>query len=343
MNIRDRQGLKSHAKEMLSCASYPPRKLFGIHIAVSAGITLLISFLTYLLDQGIATTGGLDGIGTRSVLQTAQQLLETASSLALPFWQIGLVFVSLQLIRRQSAEPRSLLEGFRKLGPVLRMNILKTLILVGLALAGSYVSAFVLVLTPLSNGLVTLMDTIPETATEEELALLMEDPAFLEQMVQAMLPMMIAMFVIILALLIPFLYRLRMTDFVLMDNPTAGARAAIKTSWRMTKGNCLALFRLDLSFWWFYILELLLSVLYLMDMYLPLDINPNLYFWLCSVGYAVGQVVLYAWANAQIQTTYAAAYEALLEQERQKEAQRLAAAAAITPWNIPPQPPQQPE
>lgn len=344
MNIRDRKGLKAYAQESLSCASYDPRRLFGIHIAVAAGISLLLTVLDYLLQQGIATTGGLDGIGTRSLLQTAQQLLQVAYSLALPFWQMGLFFVALQLLRRQSAEPASLLEGFRKLGPVLRQYILKILIFFGITVGGTYVGIMITMFTPLSNGYFDLMLPLAENATEEELMIMMEDPAFLEQVMASMVPMLIAVGVILLVCMLPVLYRLRVAEFALMDQPGKGARHSIKTSWRLTRGNCMALFRLDLSFWWFYGLELLLNGVYFLDVLLPNLMDPTAFFWLCNVAYCAGQIALYSWANARIQTTYAAAYEALLEQEREREAQRQAAAAAVvTPWDLPPLPPQQPE
>lgn len=341
MNIQDYRALKDNAREALSGAAYSPRKLFTIHIAVSAGIALIISLISFLLNRGIASTGGLDGIGTRALLETVQTLLETANSLALPFWQIGLVFASLLLIRRQTAEPHSLLEGFRRLGPVLRLYILKVLIVIALIMICSNAASFLMVLLPLSTGFLSLMESIPETATEEEILRMMEDPAFSEQMLRAMVPMLLAMLALMLICIIPIMFRLRMTDYLIMDNPEAGARAAVKTSWRMTKGNCMALFRLDLSFWWFYVLNTLVSVVYFLDMLLPQSVNPDVSFILCGVGYAIGQVALYSWANAYLQTTYAAFYEALREKLREEEAQRLAAAAAVvTPWDVPPQPEQ---
>ena len=129
MTIRDRKALKNSAKNALAFCANSPRKLFFLHIAVTSGITLVITLLSFFLNQGVAATGGLDSINTRTLLQTIEQLLSTASSLALPFWQMGLVFLALQLFRRQAVGPGTLLEGFRKLGPTLRLYILKILII----------------------------------------------------------------------------------------------------------------------------------------------------------------------------------------------------------------------
>lgn len=339
MTIRDRKALKNSAKNALAYAAYSPRKLFGIHIAVTAGITLVLSFLNYFLNMGIDTTGGLDSIGSRAVLQTVQQLLSFAQALALPFWQKGLVFAALQLFRRQAAEPAALLTGFRRIGPVLRLNILKFLILYAVILVAAYASVFIIAFTPLIRlAYAALPQMDLEVTTEEELLALTEDPVVLEQLLGALLPVLLVVLAIVSLCLILILYRIRLADLVLMDHPEKGARNAIKTSWRLTKGNCISLFKLDLSFWWFYGLELLLSSLYIFG-FVTMDLlGAGMMTLICDLVYCAGQVVLYTWANGYLQTTYAAAYEVLLYQkEQQEEEARRQAAQTFTPWDLPPQ------
>ena len=343
MTIRDRRALKNSAKNALEYSAYSPRKLFGIHIAVTAGITLVLSVLTYCLDQGIAATGGLDGIGPRALLQTAQQLLQTLSSLATPFWQISLFFLSLQLFRRQTVDPSTLLTGFRRAGPVLRLFILKIVILFAVVMGSTYVTSILLSFSPLSDALsVLILSRLPaiEAVTAEEILVLLEDPVFLRQFLTAFLPMFILLLVVMFVCLMLILYRLRMTDFVLMDQPEKGARHAIKTSWRLTKGNCFSLFKLDLSFWWFYTLDLVLMALYMCGFLLLETAQPELMQLLFDLVFCIGQVALYTWANAYVQTTYAAAYEVLLVQKRQQEQEtQRQTAQTQTPWGLP-QPPQ---
>ena len=50
-------------------------KLSAIHAGISAGVALAVTLLYYLLEKGIAQTGGLAGMGMRSILQTAATLL----------------------------------------------------------------------------------------------------------------------------------------------------------------------------------------------------------------------------------------------------------------------------
>ena len=59
----------------------------------------------------------------------------------------------------------------------------------------------------------------------------------------------------------------------------------------------------------------------------------------CDLVFCIGQVALYAWANAYLQTTYAGAYEVLLFQKEQEEEEaRRQAAQTFTPWDLPPCP-----
>ena len=342
MTIRDRKALKHSAKNALAYSAYPARRLFGIHIAVTAGIALVLSVLNYLLNLGIDNTGGLDGIGNRAVLQTIQQLLSTANSLALPFWQIGIVFVSLQLFRRQEVAPASLLTGFRRLGPVLRLYILKVLIVMAAVMGSTYISSTILSFSPLTDALsLLILSKLPniESATTEDLLALLQDPAFLKEFVRAFIPMLLIMLATAFICLILILYRIRLADFVVMDHPELGARNAIKTSWKLTKGNCISLFKLDLSFWWFYGLEFLLASLYLYGLVVMVLRGAGIMTLVCDLLYCAGQVALYTWANGYLQTTYAAAYEVLLYQKAQEEAEaRSMAAQTFTPWDLPPRP-----
>ena len=78
MDIRDRRGLKQWAAQRLDQADNA-RRLVLIWSVASAVISLLASFLSFLLDTQIEQTGGLSGIGLRSVLTTAQSLLSMST------------------------------------------------------------------------------------------------------------------------------------------------------------------------------------------------------------------------------------------------------------------------
>ena len=93
--------LRQQAGEALQNATYPPKKFVLIHTSVALGLTLLITALNFLLNQQIAQTGGLAGMGMRSILSTVQSVLEFAVNAALPFWEIGIVFAALCWVSRQ--------------------------------------------------------------------------------------------------------------------------------------------------------------------------------------------------------------------------------------------------
>lgn len=313
MDIRDRQGLKAHARSCLAQAAYNPKKLMLLHTAVSLGIPLILTLCNFLLTRGIDTTGGLAGLQLRSVLSTIQQAVQLVGNIVLPFWQIGLVFSVLRLARQEQANPRSLLAGFRRFGPVLRLMLLKGLIFAGVAMACSYVSAGLFLLTPLASPFMDMLMPLVESADPMTQQLVLD-----EQMMAQAMPVVYIFGAVFLTVALPLFYRLRLAEFAIMDEPI-NARAAIAKSWKLTKKNCLSLLRLDLSFWWFYVLEGLLVLVCYLDVLLPLvginlTQNGDLVFWTLYGAYLLGRLVLYWLVNAQVQTTYAMAYEALCAQ-----------------------------
>ena len=110
MDIRDRQGLKRLAAERLGKAPQAKRIVL-IWAGVSALASLLVSFISFLLDARIEDTGGLAGIGLRSFLETAQTLLSLANMLLAPFWSLGYIACVLGFAQEQETHSRSLLEG----------------------------------------------------------------------------------------------------------------------------------------------------------------------------------------------------------------------------------------
>ena len=124
--------LRQRGDRCLDFAAYSPRRLVLIHTAVSLGASLVVGLLNLLFSQMIATTGGLGGMGMRSMLQTAQATLELAVTIALPFWNISLTRAALCWARGELAEPPTLLEGFRRFRSVLGVKLLTGFIFLGL-------------------------------------------------------------------------------------------------------------------------------------------------------------------------------------------------------------------
>lgn len=303
MDIRNRRELKTLAKDRLAQASFNPKLLMLMHCGISVALTLVLSLLDHLLENQIGGTGGLSGIGTRAILETAQSVLWFAQIAALPFWQIGYVFAVLRMSRGQAVSPGSLLEGFRKFGPVLRLRISLTFLYGGLFIVASYIASTIFSLTPLAQPMMDAM----ALGTEEALLAAMESCSG---------PLALILLAVLAVIGIPYVYRLRMAEFALMDAPKAGARAAVRNSRLMMRRNRWNLFRLDLSFWWFYLLEVILYLVAYGDLLLPmvgvtLPWSATASYYLFLILCYLGQLLLYCWRGNEIQVTYAVAYETL--------------------------------
>lgn len=323
MDIRNHKQLLQSADEAIGEASYSPRKLMLIHTAIALGVSALLTFLSFVLTRQIDTTGGLAGMGLRSVLETIQSVLDTVVVLILPVWELGALFAALQISRRRDCTVVTLAEGFRRFFPAVRLILLEALLYAGVTALCCYAGMMLYMLSPLSTPMVeAVMPMVEQIATVEQMEALMADGAFVQQMMPFVKTMFIVMAAVCGAVLIPVFYRLRLARYLVLDVPGVGAMAAMTLSGRMTRGNKLALFRLDLRFWWYYLLQAVTialgvgsELLNLAGITLPLP--QDTVFWLFYGVYAVAQLALYTFARAKVEVTFAAVYDGLRETQPQ--------------------------
>ena len=128
MDFRNRTALKQASRDSLFASKGDPKRIILIHTLVSLGVTFLLGAISFALERQISNTGGLSGLGLRSVLSTAQVVLQIAQMALLPFWEAGYYWATLKMARREDVQPGSLLEGFRRFGPYLRLTLLRSLI-----------------------------------------------------------------------------------------------------------------------------------------------------------------------------------------------------------------------
>lgn len=327
MPFHNRRELKAQADRALAHASYDPRKLMLIFMGAFAAVMLAVMALQYFLDLGIADTGGLGGLGTRTVLETVGEVARLAATLAMPFWTAGYYCCVLAMIRGRRFGPATLLEGFRNFGPVLRLYLIRTIYTGILAIACVYLGLQIFMLTPFSGEFTALLEPL---MGQEQILL---DDAMLLALEQAMLPGFAVVGLVFLLLGAPLLYNLRLSELALLDDPKAGAMTAIYRSRAMMRGNRLSLFKLDLSFWWFYLLDGLALMLCYADVLLPLagielPFNADLAFFLSYVLYLAAQTALYVFARNKVECTLALGYtqaRADLEQRLAELARRFEA------------------
>ena len=315
MDIRDRRGLLAHADEALGCAPNH-RRLVLLSTGAAAVVSLLVSFLNFILAGQIDQTGGLAGIGLRSALSTAQSVLSMVVSFALPFWALGYTRAMLCISRKETVSDGVLLEGFRRFKSALSLFLLQGLVYFLVCMLCVNIGSILFSMTPLAEPAYDLLVPLMSLETEEAMIEAM-NALDMQVMLQAMAPMLIGCGVLCIIGCIPVFYRLRMSAYYIMDAPKGGALVAMLTSNRMMKGNCWALFRLDLHFWWFYAAEALIAGLAWCDVLLPAlgiglpfseDVGYFLFYAL-SLGL---QLVLYAYARNRMEVTYAKVYDTLL-------------------------------
>ena len=308
MDFRDRRGLRQCAANALENANYNPKKLMLIYSGISLAVSLIVLCINYLLDHLIANTGGLGGIGQRSLLSTLRMCLELALFVVQPVWQFGILAVTLRLVRGSKVSPPTLVVGFYNFWPVLRLTLLTGLIIFGLAFAASYLGVIIFLFTPFSSALMDAMNNAPEV-TEELINTIAG---------QSVVSLLVCVLLVAAVVMVPFLYKLRLCRYLLLDSQENRALQAIRISKGLMKGKRLTLFKLDLSFWWYYLLtgltsavcfggELLASV----GITLPIPgyLSPILF---TAVSYALQLLVIY-WKGVEVETTYAAFYQAVIQ------------------------------
>lgn len=308
----DSSQLRGKAQVALDQQGDQPRKLVMLHSGVVIGLGLLLSVLSYLLNMGIAETGGLGGIGTRAMLETAQTVLQIVNMVLIPFWTIGYTYTILAMSRGESVNTGSLLWGLRHWGVVLRSLLLRGVIYVGLMIVGAQMASLVYMLTPGAQALVALAEEMVASGITDPYAM-MDSPAYQQIMLQ-MMPFAIGG---MLVLALPVFYRLRFADYVLAEYPQSGALRAVLASFRMTRKKSLAVLKLDLHFWWFYLAQLLIMALGNGDLLLSmvgidLGISADVAMFVFYIAGLVCEFGLYVWRKNQVTGTYALAYGQLM-------------------------------
>lgn len=314
MEILESRQLKRQAQRRLADASYNPSRLALIHTGIALACSLVLTVIHYLLSRQVSGTGGLEGIGTRSVLQSAQSILSLMLSVGMPFWEFGFVAAAMGFARREKVAIRDLTRGFRRFGPILRLLLLQMMLYTLVALLATQLASMVILLTPLGNGAMVLMETLSQDAQFLETGVLPD--AMLMPLLQALIPVYIAAGVLFAVVAIPLGYRLRLARYMLLEGDQPRALAAMLGSSHIMRGNCTDYFKLDLSFWWYWLLQALCSALVfgdsllaLVGVKLPVDGEAAVFLF---YGLQLVASLLLAWRwRAPVETTYALAYDTL--------------------------------
>ena len=316
--IQNRE-LKQQARERLEAC--PQEKKIGL---LYGGSLLAISVIYLLADLLISRltpqAGGLSTIGVRSFMSALSSILPVVTFLLSMCLGFGYMGGMVRISRGQYASPNALRTGFERFWPLLRLTFFKGMIMLGFSMGAFYLATVIFTLSPFSNRLVQALEPMVSGGSLLSEGTMELTDGVIEAVNASMLPLMAIFLIVAAVFVVPLLYRLRMTDYVLYDHPEAGALYAIRESKKMMRFHRLSIFKLDLSFWWFY---LALAVSYGLN-YVPLflaisgislpigDNALSILFFLLSC--ATEFVVIY-FLRSRVEVTCALAYNELKPRE----------------------------
>lgn len=309
---------KLNAKQMILQAGERLRDrdtkpLVILHAGVTVGAALVVTLLQYALAQGIGNTGGLSGMGTRSILETMQLVLQWANTLLLPFWNLGFLYVALLWARQKRTEKGDLLMGFRRIGPCIGLMVNRALLTFAVMFVCANLCTGIYMAMPAAQELTELATASGGDVDAFYAALEQID---MTDLLRMMAPFMILWGAVSLALLIPLLYRFRMAEFVILDEPRARGLSSMLLSAALLRRRCWQLFQLDLRFWWYYGLKVLCTVLLYGDLFLEaagisLPVSGDGVYLLTYGLYLLGLFAVEVAFRPRVETAYGCAYETL--------------------------------
>lgn len=315
MSIPSAKYLKKKASNRLQSGN-DPKKVVLVYAGIVALSSLVVTVVQDLLDSQISQTGGIQNIGTRSMLTTADTVLTIAQLLLVMCLTLGYTGSMLRIARGQYASPNSLKAGGERIWVLLRTRLLQMLIMTAAAFALCFLVINVCLLTPLSNRVIAVMGTV---SAEE----LLSNGLALIALYSAMLPIMLIYLVALVPLLWYFSCTYRMVDYLLIDRPQLGAFGVLRESRRMMQGNMKMMLRVDLSFWWYYLLQALVSVLIYLNMVLApfaIGLPPEVLYWGTVVLYLAADFALRYFFSNKVAVTYALFYDSLCPKQEQSGA-----------------------
>lgn len=296
--------IREMGRQRVEDAKFSPKRLALIFSGVSVTVSLLLTLVSFLLEDGMNAHGGLGGLNTRAMLELTETLLMVVTTLAIPFWNLGYTAVALKIARNETPQPKTLLEGFRVVLPAIRLFLLQILILLGVVFFGMQAGSFIYMLSPAGDkAMIFLEQMLGGLNTLDE--------RMVWQILEVMWPLYVVIGAVVLALAIPIFYRLRLTEFSLMDGETKALKN-MANSYRNMRGNCFRFFRLDLGFWWYYVLQALAVALAYGDLLIPGDVA----YWAFYVASCAFQVAVAYYFLPRVMTTYAVAYDEIIKKEQ---------------------------
>lgn len=306
--------LKSEAVLRMATTPGNHSRLPLVYGAVTLGASILIYLLDLITTLLIENTGGLGDLGTRAILGTINQFFPTVVTLLMPLWMMGLMRSTLRLSRQEQVGPKDLLDGFPRWGVFLRLCLFHGITIFAISYIVMMVVSTLFAFTAAGAGLMEYL--APYMEDPELLEAALNDPATSQALLLKILPFLIVTVVALLVVLIPKIYSIRLSFYRIADDDRPGALISIAQSKRMMRGHRWLLAKLDLSFWWYYLLQVLLAALLELPVYLAgsvIPMRPELLALIAVVVQSLGSLWLYYKFLLKVEVSYALFYDTLLE------------------------------
>lgn len=317
MNIREIRQLKQTAAQRLAAAPLAKNIVF-LYAGISLGLSALVTVVNYVAGLEMSNYGGLSNIGTRSMLSAIQSFLPMIQSLVIMALEFGYLNAALRISREQYASPNSLRMGYQRFWPMLRLNLMQGLIYMLITMLSVYLAIQVFLVTPLSGEVMTLASGFLGLA--DPIAAM--DEATYQAIATAILPLFPIWGGIFLLLSVPIFYSFRLANYLLIDNPQMRVGMLLRESSRLMKRNRFALFRLDLSMIWYFLLTALAAAAGYGDLLLPmlgitLPFSETVgYFLFYGIYLVLELAIVYFFLNP-VSVTYALAYQSLCPEKKE--------------------------
>lgn len=305
---------KKNAVSSLRNAAYSPKILLAIHSGALIGLSLLLSLVSYILNKAIQPSGGLDSMNLQALLTTAQLVLQLAQLVVTPFWTAGLCYAAIGIARGRKTVPADLLSGFHQFLPILSSSLFIGFQYMWRVFLSVFLSSQILTFTPAGSIVYEAAQSIEDLTAEVDVQALLGENFIL---VMATYAGIFAL--VMLVLVVPVFYRYRMTTYLIMDGQEKGGLRAMLRSRMLMFRRRWALAKLDLSFWWYYLLLTLCASLGVGDLILQavgvsLPVSDTVAYWLfLSLGLG-SQLLVKVLAGPKVAVTYAHCYDRFLNE-----------------------------
>lgn len=314
MSIPSAKYLKVKAANRLKTGK-EPQKVVLIYAAILAAAALAGNLAGYLLDGQISQAVGLQGMNTRAVLSTATVVVTIAQLLLVEGLALGYCAAMLRIARGQYASGSTLKAGLERLWLLVRTRLLEGVILTAMSFALWMVVVNIYMLTPFSNRLVlSMMPLVEAGELTTEAMLSLWSTAY-----PVLLPVTVLYVVALIPLLWYFSAVYRLVDYLLIEKPQLGALGALQESRRRMRGSKRMLLRVDLSFWWYYLLQAATKVLYtgliLAALGVTLSVSPTVFLVAALVIYLAADFAVRYFFSNRVAVTYALFYDSLCPKE----------------------------